>query len=152
MNLFMQQERTRTFSGRYAEIRRICDFVGDGAAQAGFGEDAIFQVQLACDEACTNVIEHTYKDEGKGEIIVGWAVRREHFVITIRDHGAPFDPGNILPPPHLADNSGEDDIEIQVGGLGVHFMRKLMDEVSFSYQKGGNVLVMKKQLPSQEET
>lgn len=140
-----------TVPGRYAEIRHICDFVADGAAQAGFDEDAIFQVQLACDEACTNIIEHTYEAEDAGKIEIRWEIDRRFFKIIIEDNGKRFDPGNIPPapvPPAPVQVDENEDFDVKVGGLGVYFMRKLMDKVTFDYAEGsGNVLTMVKRLP-----
>lgn len=149
---FMDEKKERlTVPGRYAEIRHICDFVADGAAQAGFDEDAIFQVQLACDEACTNIIEHTYGAEDAGDIAISWEIGRGDFRVVIRDDGKRFDPGDIPPapvPPTPVQVDENNDLDVKVGGLGVYFMRKLMDKVTFEYVEGsGNILTMVKQLP-----
>lgn len=142
----MGQKRKLTVPGRYDKIKNICDFVSEGAREAGFGDDGIFQVQLACDEACTNIIEHTYGGEGDGEITVTWKVGNEHFTVIIKDHGDRFDPTEIPPPPVPPELKEEHDL--QVGGLGVFFMRKLMDRVAFAYEEGaGNILTMSKRIP-----
>lgn len=148
----MGREKSLTVPGRFAEVQRLCAFVSKGARQVGFDEDSIFQIELACDEACTNIIEHTYGREDKGEITVRWQVKQGSFVVSIEDSGQPFDPGQIPPPPSPPRPSPKDEFEIQVGGLGVFFMRELMDEVEFSYRAGqGNVLTMEKQLPESAE-
>ncbi len=148
---FMDKKDSLTVPGRYNEIRHICDFVAEGAAQAGFDEDAIFQVQLACDEACTNIIEHTYEAENAGKIQISWEIGRRTFTIIIEDSGKRFDPGEIPPapvPPTAVRVGQEEDYDVKVGGLGVYFMRKLMDKVTFHYNEGsGNVLTMEKRLP-----
>lgn len=149
---FMDEKKERlTVPGRYTEIRHICDFVADGAAEAGFDEDAIFQVQLACDEACTNIIEHTYEGEGRGDITISWEIGRKFFKIIIQDYGRRFDPGDIPPapiPPLPVQVQEDNEFDVRVGGLGVYFMRKLMDRVTFDYDEGnGNILTMVKQLP-----
>lgn len=153
--IFMDEKKERlTVPGRYAEIRHICDFVADGAAKAGFDEDSIFQVQLACDEACTNIIEHTYEDESVGDISITWEIGRQFFKIVIEDDGKRFNPGEIPPapvPPVPVQVQPEDDFDVKVGGLGVYFMRKLMDRVTFDYAEGsGNVLTMVKRLPEKQ--
>ena len=149
----MGRENSLTVPGRFAEVQRLCAFVGRGARQVGFDEDSIFQIELACDEACTNIIEHTYGREDKGEITVRWRVKQGSFVVSIEDSGRPFDPGQIPPPPSPPEPPPPDDeFEIQVGGLGVFFMRELMDTVEFSYKAGqGNVLTMEKRLPKGTE-
>ena len=63
--------QTITIPARYDQVAPLCDFVVDAAVAAGLDADAAFQVQLACDEACTNIIEHAYGGQG-GEIEVTW--------------------------------------------------------------------------------
>lgn len=135
-----------TILARYDQVAPACDFIAQAAARAGFDDDAVFQVQLACDEACTNVIEHAYQEE-EGEIEVGYMVKAGKFVITIRDFGLRFDPSTV-PEPLVFSGQPVDIDALEVGGLGLHFMRKLMDEITFTFdQKKGNLLVMTKRLP-----
>lgn len=131
-----------TVPGRYSEIERLCQFIADGAAQANFDEDTLFKIQLACDEACTNVIEHAYGTENQGEIVVQWQITPTDFIIIIADQGQPFDP-QVVPQP----DQGLPIEELKVGGLGLHFMRKLMDKVTFSFSDNGNLLTMVKHRP-----
>ena len=139
----MGDKKSLSVSGRYDQIRRVCAFVGEGARQAGFDDDTVFHVELACDEACTNIIEHTYEGEGIGDIQVSWQLSGDTFTVTIRDNGPRFDPSVIPNPPEPPDLDEVDDL--RVGGLGVFFMRRLMDDVRFAYLKGkGNVLTMVK--------
>jgi anti-sigma regulatory factor (Ser/Thr protein kinase) len=149
----MGTENSLTVPGRYREIRRLCKFVGKGAQRAGFDEDSIFQIELACDEACTNIIEHTYGGEDEGSITVSWQIEKRRFVVIIKDHGGRFNPERIPPPPMPPEPaSTNNEFDLQVGGLGVYFMRQLMDTVDFSYKAGtGNVLKMEKALPGEEE-
>lgn len=138
--------QTVKIPAQYDQVAPVCDFIVDAAIEAGFDNDAAFQVQLACDEACTNVIEHAYNGRS-GEIEVGYAVKAGDFIVTIRDHGRAFDP-SAVPKPALAGDKPVDIDALEVGGLGLHFMRRLMDEVTFTFdQKKGNLLTMKKRLP-----
>ena len=133
--------------GQYDRIREVCKFVVGGAERAGFDEDDLFKIELACDEACTNIIEHAYGAENLGEIRVSWQFTDKAFIITITDEAQPFSPQEV-PEPNV--HAGPNDIDdLKVGGLGIHFMHKLMDEVSFTVDKnGGNRLVMTKYLDS----
>jgi serine/threonine-protein kinase RsbW len=139
--------REISIPGRYDRIIEVCKFVVSGAEQAGFNEDDLFKIELACDEACTNIIEHAYGAEDMGKILVNWQFTDKAFVITITDEAQPFHPQDV-PQPNL--HAGPNDIDdLKVGGLGIHFMRKLMDEVHFTIDKhGGNKLVMTKYLVS----
>jgi anti-sigma regulatory factor (Ser/Thr protein kinase) len=141
----MGSPNTLTVPGRYDQIQPICNFVAQAAEEAGFDDDTVFHVQLACDEACTNVIEHSYGAENVGSITVSCQVQRNEFTIVIRDNGRPFDPDDI-PQPQVPTSNSEID-QLKVGGLGIHFMRKLMDEVRFMFDQHGNTLIMIKHLP-----
>ena len=138
-----------TVPGRYEEIQKICQFVADGAAENGLDETAVFHIELACDEACTNIIEHAYGGEDKGEINISWQMKDSAFTITFHDNGRSFNPGAVpqpaLPPSPPNTTSSSDIDNVKVGGLGIHFMRQLMDNVQFHFdKKEGNTLVLVK--------
>lgn len=109
------------------------------AQEAGLDEVEAGRCQLAVDEACTNVIEHGYGGEDQGTIELLCQVHEGELVVTILDHARRFDPDDV-PPPTL--NPTLD--ELKVGGLGLYFMRQVMDAVEFSYESGGNKLVLVK--------
>lgn len=134
-----------TIPGRHDRVIDACQFVVSGARQAGFDEDELFRIELACDEACTNVIEHAYGGEGRGQIRVIWEYADGTFTITIYDDGQYFDPDSV-PAPNIPASPEEFD-QLKIGGLGIHFMRSLMDDVQFESDSGsGNKLVMVKYL------
>jgi len=131
---------TRTFPGRFRCLPEIGDFVTRIARQAGLDSAQVYAVQLAVDEACTNIIEHGYGDEGRGEIVCSCDSTDEGITIMIKDWGQRFDPHGIPEPAY--------DIrahELRPRGAGVFLMNKLMDEVAFEFDSvEGNTLTMKK--------
>ena len=142
----MGEAQQLAIPGRYEAISDACGFVITGARKAGLGTDAVFHVQLACDEACTNVIEHSYGAEDIGDLHISWEFDEQFFIITIRDNGRPFVPEDT-PKVHMP-TKNETIEQLQIGGLGLHFMHKLMDEIRFNYdKKQGNKLVMIKRRP-----
>jgi serine/threonine-protein kinase RsbW len=128
-----------TVPGRYDRLEQIAKFVEQAGRQAGLDEVAICRCQLAVDEACTNIIEHGYEGEGRGDIDLTCAPGVGELTITIIDYAKPFDPDSV-PEPTL-DASLED---MQIGGLGLYFMRQVMDAVEFRYENGNNKLVLVK--------
>ncbi|HLF27864.1 MAG TPA: ATP-binding protein [Anaerolineae bacterium] len=143
----MVNERTLTVPGRYENLARISDFITQVARDAGFDEDDVFHIQMAVDEACSNIIEHAYGQAGDGDIdLLCRVAENGDLVVEIRDHGQPFDPDQVPFPKIEGDNV---DLEsMKVGGLGLFFMRKLMDEVNFRFDPGaGNHLTMVKRRP-----
>ncbi len=130
---------TKSFPGRYESLARIGDFVRKIAQDAGFESFAVYSIEMAVDEACSNVIEHAYGGEGIGDIRCTCSVTEEDFQVTIRDRGTPFDPSSV-PQPNLSNNLDER----QAHGLGLHFIRKWMDHVEFLSDGPENVLTMVK--------
>ncbi len=123
-------------------LATLSDLVGAAALNAGLDERAAWQVQLAVDEAATNIVQHGYPAGTDGTIELGCAVDGADFVVTLRDHGQRFDPGQV-PAPDL-DASLE---ERQPGGLGIYLMGRLMDSVTFSFDETqGNLLMLTKRI------
>ena len=139
--------RTVIFSADFKNLDEIRDFVGDAASEAGFGPRSVYAIQLATDEACSNIIEHAYAEIPDGEIECTCNLSDEELVIMLRDHGRPFDIGSV-PDPDLSP-----DLEKrQIGGLGIYLMRKLMDKIEYECTpNAGNILTMKKRLEAAHE-
>lgn len=123
--------------GIYKNLAIISDFVVDYATRLGFQERGVQAVQMAVDEACTNIIEHAYGGEGKGDIELLCQQHQQGIKVVIKDTGNPFNPDSVNPPDLEAPLEERD-----IGGLGLFLMRKLMDDVHFSFESGGNTLVM----------
>jgi serine/threonine-protein kinase RsbW len=137
----MTIKRSLTVPGRYEYLATIADFIAEMGRDAGFDQDTIFHVQMAVDEACSNVIEHAYQGEDRGDITLTCRCEEKEWVILIYDQGRAFDPSSV-PEPNLNPNLDE----IKTGGLGLYFMRQLMDEVEFSFDenKGNKLRMVKK--------
>ena len=134
------------FPARYETIVSICEFVRVGAEAAGFSEDEQFRVELACDEACANIIDHAYGGENKGKITVRVETVGDRLIITLHDTGRAFKPHLIPKPDRPLQIKTDADLErLQAGGLGLHFMRTIMDDVQFFFDASkGNTLIMEK--------
>jgi len=123
----------------------IANFVDEVLERFGTDPASAYRVQLAVDEACTNVIKHAYGG-GIGPMRLEMELIGDNLVINVNDNGKPFAPDTI-PPPDL-----DADLEKRrVGGLGIYFMKKIMDEVSYSFDSvAGNRLTMKKSITQAE--
>ena len=108
-------------------------FVGKVAEKVGFHNDDVSKIELACDEACTNVVKHAYSSKKNHTKHLDIAVKIDYQKLTIivTDHGKAFDPGSIKLP-----NLKEYLAELRVGGLGIYLMRTLMDEVDYDIKPG----------------
>jgi anti-sigma regulatory factor (Ser/Thr protein kinase) len=129
---------TFTFDASFDNLDEIREFVGEAARRGGFSDKEIYSIQLAADEASSNIIEHAYAGVGNGKIEIDCSISETELKIVMRDHGRSFDPSTVPEPNVKADLS-----ERKIGGLGMYLMRKLMDEVSYkSSADAGNVLTM----------
>jgi anti-sigma regulatory factor (Ser/Thr protein kinase) len=128
------------FSAKFEFLDEIRDFVGDIARAGGFGDKDVYNIQLAADEAASNVIEHAYEGVSDGLLELSCGVNGNIITIILVDHGESFDPSEIPMPDLKADLS-----ERKIGGLGIFLMRKLMDEVRYEVKPNHtNVLTMTK--------
>lgn len=110
----------------------IREFVSKVADKVGFDEDDIGKIELACDEACTNIIKHAYAQKnGNQTLDVLIKVEFDKFILVVTDHGKGFDPQKIKAP-HMEQYLAE----FKVGGLGIYLMKTLMDEVDYNIQPG----------------
>ena len=127
-----------TFPAQFEFLDEIREFVAQVARVGGFTEKEIYSLQLAADEAASNIIEHAYMGVSNANLDITSDMRGDNLIITMHDTGIPFDPSSVRQPNLKADLS-----ERQIGGLGVYLMRKLMDEVRYeSNSKTGNLLTM----------
>jgi serine/threonine-protein kinase RsbW len=130
-----------TFPAKFEFLDEIREFVAQVAREGGFSEKVIYSLQLAADEAASNIIEHAYEGVSNAKLDITCDMQGDTLVITMHDTGKPFDPSKVKQPNLKADLSDR-----QIGGLGVYLMRKLMDEVSYTTKsKTGNLLTMTKQ-------
>ena len=124
--------------GRFTNLDAIRDFFSQAAHEAGLNDEEIFEVQVAVDEASSNIIDHAYGGEGLGDIECDYEILPEGLKIILHDHGKSFDPQKIETPDIISDPNKRKE-----RGLGVFFMRQMMDEVDFSFGvHGGNILTM----------
>jgi len=113
-------------------LELIREFVSRVAEKVGFNPDDIGKIELACDEACTNVIKHAYEKKNKlHSLDVLIRIDYNKLTLVVTDHGRGFDPSAIKMP-----KMDEYLAELKVGGLGIYLMRTLMDEVDYDIKPG----------------
>lgn len=130
--------RELTVPGRVADLPDVLTFIENVCEEAGVRPELWFDLQLAVEEACANVIEHAYGGQG-GDLMITFATRGRDVVLTVWDHGRPFAPEKVAPPDMSLPLT-----QRGIGGLGMHLMYHLMDEVRFDFAESGNSLVMVK--------
>jgi anti-anti-sigma factor len=136
---------TRIQSQR-AELRKIVALVEQFAAENRLPDGIVNDIDVALDEALSNIVTYGYEQPGSGTIVVRLAYQNGEVRVEVEDAGRAFDP---LQAP-LPDLTG-DLTERRVGGLGIHFIRSLMDTVSYDRIDGRNRLCIVKQVPARPE-
>jgi anti-sigma regulatory factor (Ser/Thr protein kinase) len=104
-------------------------------------DQVVFHVNLSLDELLTNTISYGFPEGGEHEIVVRISLDGETLEIQIYDDGLAFNPLE----------KSEPDISLNVedrpiGGLGIHLVRKTMDEIEYRWEDNQNILVIKKEI------
>lgn len=123
---------------KYLEI--VSDFITKTMRGLGVkNEKDVFAVQLAVDEALTNIIEHAYAGQKAGKITVRCKLSKSNkeFTVKLIDSGKPFDPRTVAAPDTEA---GLEDRK--VGGLGIFFMKRYVQTVKYVSNVKENELTM----------
>ena len=140
----MDTSQTLSLPGRFDSLTVINELVTRAAEAAELDARAVYAVQLAVDEACSNIIEHAYDGEGLDPIECCCRVTDQGLTVILRDYGRPFDPTSVPDPDVQASLQDR-----RIGGLGMYFMRQLMDQVCFDIVPGkSNTLTMEKKRDS----
>jgi anti-sigma regulatory factor (Ser/Thr protein kinase) len=130
-----------------AELSRVAESVDEFCASQAIPAACAFQLNVALEELLTNTISYGYDDTARHEIAIDIAREGETIVTELSDDGRPFDPLNA-PPPDL-DSAIEDR---RIGGLGVHLVKTMMDEVTYAYRDGRNHITLRKKIAPESDT
>jgi len=118
--------------GLISEIESLTEALRGWAERRHIPARTVNSIILMLDELLTNVVMHGYGDDDSGEIEVTVLTIVHGVEVTIRDSARAFDPFSIAEPDTTLSVDERD-----IGGLGVHFVRKMAD--SFAYRRDGEV-------------
>ena len=127
-------------------IARVRDLLDELALANRLPTDPVSDMQVALDEILSNTLRNGFSDGLPHRADVTLSVDSQTLTAEIEDDCAPFDPLSV-PPPDL----GKGLHERRVGGLGIHFVRALMSEVTYARVHGRNRLVLGKNLVDSTE-
>lgn len=116
-------------------------FIAGHCARLGISPEVSFELQLACDEAATNVIKHGYAGMNPGSIMLELRPQSDKITMILSDFGHPFEPEERQAP----------DVEAMLhdapaGGFGLYFIYSTMNDVRYTTDEQGNHLVLVKNL------
>jgi serine/threonine-protein kinase RsbW len=117
-------------------------FIKDRFANVpGVNDEILYDVQLAVDEACTNIITHGYQDLNPGSIILDLAFDLDKVTVSLTDFGHSFEPSNApLPDIHAPLE------ERELGGYGLFLIQQSMDGMDYQVTEDGNKMILTKYL------
>ncbi|TAL70936.1 MAG: ATP-binding protein [Bacteroidetes bacterium] len=128
--------------GDFSELYRIRKFIYKNAQLFGFDENESNKIALAVDEACTNLIKHSFNLDKSKEFCVTIEPSTLKFTIKILDSGEPFNPLQVV-----ETNMNEYFKGYKKGGLGIQIIRAVMDEISYlpsNIERKENILILTK--------
>ncbi len=129
-------------SAHLADLSELLNFVDTFCEQANINAGDHFDLRLAVEEVCANVMMHGYANRAPGPLEISFCSDGQQAAITISDRAQEFDPEHA-PPPDLLLPVGER----EPGGLGWHLVRSIMDQVLYRYDATfGNTVTLIKHL------
>ena len=123
-----------------SELETLCQHLNKFGQTSGLSEACITDINICLDELFTNIVSYGFVDDL--EHVVRFAINLEDCVLklNIEDDGIPFNPLEKDPEiPVDVDNA-------KIGGLGIHIIKKLMDDIDYKRKRGWNSLTMRKHL------
>jgi serine/threonine-protein kinase RsbW len=115
------------------------DFITDCCARFKVPNEIVFDLKLAVDEACTNIITHGYRGMDPGSIILSFRIEPDRILVSITDFGHIFEPAETSKPDVQA--ALEDH---ELGGMGLYLIYQTMDNIDYQSSEDGNTLTFTK--------
>lgn len=134
-------ETTLRLRNDFSELAGAAESISAFLEQNEAPPDAVFAANLAVEELVTNIIKYGYDDEDAHEIAVKLSIQGNVLEIRISDDGHEFNPFS-MPEPDTSLPAEERNI----GGLGIHFVRNMLDSYMHSWHEGQNVVTVTKKL------
>ena len=130
-----------------SELDTLTQKVDTFGTTIGLSQKCIFQINLALDELFTNIIQYGFDDGTEHRIRFAFSHENETVIIRVEDSGVAFNPVAIDTPEPI--NSIE---KCKIGGLGIHIIKRLMDDINYKRTKGKNITVLKKHITGSSTT
>jgi anti-sigma regulatory factor (Ser/Thr protein kinase) len=137
----MENKLTLRIKNDFSEIEALAQAVNDFIKKLQLPVKIGNSIDLALDEILNNIILYGYEDKNQHFIDILISLEDDYIVLEIRDDGREFNPLDI---PEPDTESGMD--ERPIGGLGLHLIRNMMDEIQYTYENKKNCLIMKKKI------
>ena len=133
--------RSLTLGNDIRQIPKLADFILSIAEEKHLGQSLSMNINLALEEAVTNVMMYAYPKGTEGTVSIDALLKDKSLEFTVSDSGVAFDPTAA------ADVDIQKDLKDRpIGGLGIYLVKKIMDEVRYQRKDGRNYLTMIKSI------
>lgn len=128
------------FAAQSEQLRQVREWVRETAMACGMNEERAGRIVIGVNEACMNIITHAYLDT-HGDIVLDIMQDDAHLIIQLTDFAKTVDCSTF---------KSRDLDDIRPGGLGVHFIHQVMDEVTYlpGVNGTGNIIIMRTSIKS----
>ena len=131
-----------TIAATVESIETVTDFVNEQLEAYDCPMKVVMQIDIAIDELFSNIAHYAYNPEiGEATVRVEVVEDPLSVIITFIDKGVPYDPLKQEDPDTTLSIE-----ERQIGGLGIYMVKKTMDDITYEYKDGKNILAIKKNL------
>ena len=137
----LKERKSIVLNNDIQEVPLLATFVEGVCEEVGMDAATTMQMNLAMEEAVVNVMNYAYPIGEKGEIAIETTTDNGMLNFVIKDSGTPFDP--------TAKEDADTTLSAEerpIGGLGIFLVKQIMDNVSYEYKEGKNVLTLSKRI------
>ena len=143
--IMVSQEYKFELKNYLSELKALHQHLNNWGGDIGLPANSILRINICLDELFTNIVSYGFDDDLEHKIVFTLSGDNNSVVINIEDNGIPFNPLEKIDPDF------PDNVEsANIGGLGIHIIRKLMDNVSYERKQGKNKLTMRKNIQEKQ--
>ena len=124
-----------------SELETLCQHLNKFGQDTGLSEACLTDINICLDELFTNIVCYGFKDTLEHITRFLMQLNKEDLTIIIEDEGVAFNPLEKKDP-----EIPDDLKDVRIGGLGIHIVRKLMDELHYERKDSRNKLTLKKRV------
>ena len=130
-----------TIKNRLSDIALVQTALKQFADVRGISSHDVIKINLIVDELISNIVSYAYQDDGEHDIEIELGLADNRLSMVITDDGVPFDPS--------AKDSPDTAVPLEarpLGGLGIHLVKKIADDLSYQRRAGKNVVTVVKRV------
>lgn len=122
-----------------SELNALCRHLEDCGHAMNLPQKCVLELNLGLDELFTNIVSYGFEEESEHRIKFSLTKHTDMLVVDVEDDGVPF---NLL---DVTDHKVSQDLDsVNIGGLGIHLIKKMMDNIDYRRVKGRNRMILKK--------